>query len=148
MIGDTAVQMTDADRKTWHDTAMALHGLQQTANEAAEAVAQLGTQFQTLENLLKTSANAPPAAKTAIEDVGKQLADLRRRLGVAAPGARPGGGGGGGAAMKRAAAAVVVAVVVAAASAAVSRTSAARSAASRASCSGRTRSRASSRCAR
>ena len=26
VVGDTAVQMTDADRKTWHDTALALHG--------------------------------------------------------------------------------------------------------------------------
>ena len=46
VVGDIAVQMTDADRKTWHDTAMAFHRLQETANEAAEAVSQLGTQFQ------------------------------------------------------------------------------------------------------
>jgi photosystem II stability/assembly factor-like uncharacterized protein len=96
VIGDIAINMTDADRKTWHDTALALHRLHGTANEAAEAVTQLGAQFQSLEGMLKIAASAPPAVKTAIEDTGKQLADLRRRLGVAAPGAPAGGGFGGG----------------------------------------------------
>ena len=97
MIGDAAVLLTDADRKTWHDTALAFHRLQEVANEAAEAVTQLGTQYQALEGLLKMAANTPAEAKTAVEAAGKQLADLRRRLGVTAPGqpAPPGGGGGG-----------------------------------------------------
>jgi photosystem II stability/assembly factor-like uncharacterized protein len=97
VIGDTAVRLTDADRKIWHDTALALHRLQEVANEAAEAVSQLGTQFQALEGLLKLAANTPAEAKAAVEAAGKQLADLRRRLGVLAPGqaAAPGGGGGG-----------------------------------------------------
>ena len=88
VVGDTAVQMTDADRKTWHDTALALHRLQEQANEAAEAVTQLGTQYQALEALLKAAANVPADAKTAIEAAGKQLTALRRRLGVPAPGHR------------------------------------------------------------
>jgi hypothetical protein len=47
---------------------------------------------------LKNAANVPAEARTAIEAAGKQLTDLRRRLGVAAPGqpAQGGGGGGGG----------------------------------------------------
>jgi photosystem II stability/assembly factor-like uncharacterized protein len=96
VVGDTAAQMTDADRKTWHDTALALHRLQEQANEAANAVSQLGTQFQTLEGLLKSAASAPGDARSAIDGAGKQLADLRRRLGVPAPGQPPPGGGGGG----------------------------------------------------
>jgi hypothetical protein len=98
VIGDTAVQLTDADRKVWHDTALALHRLQEQANEAADAVTQLGTQYQALEGLLKLAASAPSDAKSAIEGAGKQLADLRRRLGLPAPGQTqpPGGGGGGG----------------------------------------------------
>ena len=96
VIGDTAVQMTDADRRTWHDTALAFHRLQEQANEAADAVTQLGTQYQALEGLLKLAANTPADAKSAVEAAGKQLADLRRRLGVAAPGQPAGGGGGGG----------------------------------------------------
>ena len=35
--GDTAITMTDADRKTWHDTAMQLHEMQAVTNEAAAA---------------------------------------------------------------------------------------------------------------
>ena len=96
IAGDAAVQMTDADRKTWHDTALALHRLQEQANEAADAVAQLGTQYQALEGLLKLAAGPSAEAKSAIEGAGKQLADLRRRLGVPAPGQPPAAGGGGG----------------------------------------------------
>ena len=98
VIGDTAVQWTDADRKTWHDTALAFHRLQEQANEAATAVTDLGPQYQTLETLMKTAANVPADVRTAIEAAGKQLTDLRRRLGVPAPGqpAQGGGGGGGG----------------------------------------------------
>jgi hypothetical protein len=96
VIGDTAVQWTDADRRTWHDTALAFHRLQEQANEAADAVTQLGTQHQTLETLLKSAANVPADVRTAVEAAGKQLADLRRRLGVPAPGQQAQGGGGGG----------------------------------------------------
>jgi hypothetical protein len=100
VIGDTAIQWTDADRRTWHDTALAFHRLQEQANEAADAVTQLGTQYQTLETLTKSAANLPADARSAIEAAGKQLTDLRRRLGVPAPGQQaqggPGGGGGGG----------------------------------------------------
>jgi photosystem II stability/assembly factor-like uncharacterized protein len=94
--GDTAVQMTDADRKTWHDTALAFHDLQKTANEAADAVTELGRQFQALENLVKVATNVPTPATTALAETAKKLADLRRRLGVTAPGQQPAGGGGGG----------------------------------------------------
>jgi photosystem II stability/assembly factor-like uncharacterized protein len=97
VIGDTAVQMTDADRRTWHDTALQLHRLQEQANEAADTVTQLGTQYQALEGLLKLAASTPAEAKSAVEAAGKQLADLRRRLGVAAPGQPAGAGFGGGA---------------------------------------------------
>ena len=94
--GDAAVQMTDADRKTWHDTALALHELQKSADEAAEAVTELGRQFQALENVVKGATNVPPAATSALGETAKKLADLRRRLGVTAPGQQGGGGGGGG----------------------------------------------------
>jgi hypothetical protein len=96
VVGDTAVQWTDADRKTWHDTALALHRLQEQGNEAADAVTQLGAHYQTLETLLKTAANVPADVRTALEAAGKQLTDLRRRLGVTAPGQPQGQGGGGG----------------------------------------------------
>ncbi len=96
VIGDTTVPLTDADRKTWHDTALTLHRLQEQANEAADAVTELGTQHQALEGLLKMAASAPAEAKTTIEGAGKQLVDLRRRLGVLAPGQQGGGGGFGG----------------------------------------------------
>ena len=96
VVGDTAIKWTDADRKSWHDTALAFHRLQEQANEAADAVTQLGTHYQTLETLLKSGANVPADVKTAIEAAGKELASLRTRLGVAAPGQQAEGGGGAG----------------------------------------------------
>ena len=40
--GDKDMPMTDAERKTWHDTALSLHEMQRVANAAAEAVTTLG----------------------------------------------------------------------------------------------------------
>jgi photosystem II stability/assembly factor-like uncharacterized protein len=91
VAGDKDMPMTDADRKTWHDTALSLHEMQSVANAAAEAVTTLATQLTAAEAMLKTAANAPAAAKTAVADANTKLADLRRRLGL-----NQGGGGGGG----------------------------------------------------
>ncbi|HET9703844.1 MAG TPA: hypothetical protein VFP85_07420 [Vicinamibacterales bacterium] len=93
VTGDKDMTMTDAERRTWHDTALNLHEMQKVANAAAEAVTTLGTQMTAAEALLKTAANPPAAAKTAISDANTKLTDLRRRLGV---GQQQGGGGGGG----------------------------------------------------
>ena len=94
VTGDKDMQMTDAERKTWHDTALGLHDLQRVANAAAEAVTTLGTQVTAAEALVKTAANMPAAGKTALAEVNTKLADLRRRLGIG-QGQGQGGGGGG-----------------------------------------------------
>src|SRR6185436_9047983 len=93
VTGDKDVTMNDADRKTWHDTALGLHEMQRVANAAAEAVTTLATQLTAAEALLKSAANAPSSAKTQITEAGTKMADLRRRLGL---NQQPGGGGGGG----------------------------------------------------
>jgi hypothetical protein len=91
--GDTDMPMTDAERRTWHDTALNLHALQRVANSAAEAVNQLAMQVSAVEALLKSASNAPASAKAAVTDANTKLADLRRRLGL---NQQQGGGGGGG----------------------------------------------------
>ena len=91
--GDKDMPMTDAERKTWHDTALNLHEMQRVANNAAEAVNQLATQLSAGEALVKSASNAPAPAKQAITDANTKLADLRRRLGL---NQQQGGGGGGG----------------------------------------------------
>ncbi|MGH9384050.1 MAG: glycosyl hydrolase [Vicinamibacterales bacterium] len=93
--GDVEIPMTDADRRTLHDTALALHELQRTANAAAESVTALGAQTESAEAMIK-AAGAPSAGTTAIADINRRLADLRRRLGVGAAAGGFGGGGGGG----------------------------------------------------
>jgi photosystem II stability/assembly factor-like uncharacterized protein len=96
--GDPDMSLTDADRRTWHDTALDLHELQKAANDAAAAVATLTRQMTTLEGLTRDASAVSPDARTAIGDANKALADLRRRLGVpaGAGGAGQGGGTGGG----------------------------------------------------
>ena len=92
VTGDKDMPMTDAERKTWHDTALNLHEMQRVANAAAEAVTTLATQLTAAEALMKSAANPPAAAKNAITDANTKLTDLRRRLGLN----QQGGGGGGG----------------------------------------------------
>ena len=92
--GDKDMPMTDAERKTWHDTALNMHEMQRVANAAAEAVTTLATQLTAAETLLKSAANPPAPAKTQVADVGTKLADLRRRLGLNQQGGGGGGGGG------------------------------------------------------
>jgi photosystem II stability/assembly factor-like uncharacterized protein len=92
--GDPEMPMTDADRRTLHDTALGLHQLQQIANSAAEAVTTLGPQVQAAEAMLKAAGSG--SATGAIGDLNTRLADLRRRLGVGTGGGGQGGGGGGG----------------------------------------------------
>jgi hypothetical protein len=94
--GDKDMPMTDAERKTWHDTALNLHDLQRIANTAAETVTTLATQLTAAESLVKSASNAPAAAKSALTDANTKLADLRRRLGLNQQGGGGGGGGGGG----------------------------------------------------
>ncbi len=94
--GDKDMPMTDAEQKTWHDTALHLHDMQRVANHAAEAVNQLGTQLSAAEALLKSASNAPATAKQAITDANTTHADLRRRLGLNQPQGFGGGGGFGG----------------------------------------------------
>ena len=45
VIGDIAIPMTDTDRRTLHDTTLALHRLHESANEAAATVTQLARNF-------------------------------------------------------------------------------------------------------
>ena len=92
--GDKDMPMTDAERKTWHDTALNLHDLQRLANTAGETVNTLATQLTAAESLVKAASNAPASAKSALADANTKLADLRRRLGLNQP--QGGGGGGGG----------------------------------------------------
>ena len=93
--GDPVMAITEADRKTWHDTALTLHTMLATANEAAEAVVALGEQFAAMQDAVKKADNPPASAKSAIDEFGKRLAGLRRQLGVPAPGQAVAGGGGG-----------------------------------------------------
>jgi hypothetical protein len=86
VTGDRDIQITDADRKVWHDTALALHQMQRRANDLADSVNDAWTQFQTLQQQTKNR-TVPANLKGQLDAVAKELEGVRRRLGLT------GGGG-------------------------------------------------------
>ena len=103
VIGDVAIPMTDADRRTLHDTTLALHRLHASANEAATAVTELSTQFQTLEGLAQVRGGTPARGEDGHrrrrQAVSRSAPQARRGRARCAAGRwwwwRGGGGGGG-----------------------------------------------------
>jgi len=85
--GDADIRITDADRKTWFDTAKGLHDLQAEANAAAQVVQNASAQMTLLTQQTR-DATLPPGAKSSMDTLNTELERLRRRLGL-------GGGGGG-----------------------------------------------------
>ncbi len=89
VLGDRLMEITDADRRELYRTALALHELQRTSDETAEAVRALSEQIGAVEELI-ARAEAPPApVTTAATEIAEQLTELRRQLGVPQPGAAP-----------------------------------------------------------
>lgn len=81
--GDRLIPISDADRKTAHDTALSLHELQGTANLAAADLRQVDAQMRSIEQLLKQASNPPPSAlKSSADDLQKRTDELAKRLGI------------------------------------------------------------------
>ena len=90
--GDPLIQITDADRRMWHDTARELHALQLKANDVAEMVQNAFAQVQLLQQQTKGQTLAPNV-KQQLDNLLKEFEVVRRRLGL---GQQGGGGGFGG----------------------------------------------------
>jgi photosystem II stability/assembly factor-like uncharacterized protein len=88
--GDADIRITDADRKTWFDTARGLHDLQAEVNAAAQIVQDASAQMTLLTQQTR-NATIPPGVKSSMDSLNTELERLRRRLGLG------GGGFGGGA---------------------------------------------------
>ena len=91
--GDPEIQITDADRKVWHDTAADLHQMQIKANDVAEMVQNAYAQVTTLQAQTK-GVTLAANVKQSFDALTKEFEAVRRRLGLGGGG--PGGGGGGG----------------------------------------------------
>jgi photosystem II stability/assembly factor-like uncharacterized protein len=89
--GDRDIQISDANRKVWYDTATALHQMQRRANDVADIVNDAWSQFQSLQQQTKNR-TVPDGLKTRMDALTKELEAIRRQLGL---GVAPGGGGGG-----------------------------------------------------
>jgi hypothetical protein len=90
--GDPLIQITDADRKIWFDTARELHQLQEKANEVAEMVQNAFAQVQVLQQQTR-NATLSSDGKQKLDAIVKEFEAVRRRLGL---GQQGGGGGFGG----------------------------------------------------
>ncbi|HWW87293.1 MAG TPA: hypothetical protein VNZ26_27030, partial [Vicinamibacterales bacterium] len=102
VTNDRLVTISDEDRRAWHDTALALHLLQQSADEAAEAVASLSDELRAMERLAAPDRLRESSLAGTLDNVRKKLADLRVRLGVSGQGeGGEGSGAGGGSARAR-----------------------------------------------
>jgi photosystem II stability/assembly factor-like uncharacterized protein len=86
VTGDRDIALTDADRKVWHDTALALHQMQRQANALADSVHDAWSQLQTLQQQTRNRSVAANL-KSQMDALVKEFESLRRRLGLA------GGGG-------------------------------------------------------
>ena len=80
--GDCLIQISDADRKVQHDTALSLHELQGTANVAAADLRDVDKQMRSIQELLKQAGNPPPALRTSADDLEKRAGDLAKQLGA------------------------------------------------------------------
>ena len=89
---DPEVVASDADLALRFKTATRLHDLGRKANEAYDALFSINEQLGTVKDKVKAP-SAPAELKTAVDEFEKEMAAIRPRLGLPAPGAAPGGGG-------------------------------------------------------
>ena len=95
--GDPLSVITDADRKLWHDASLAVHQLQGIAGQMREKVAEVSERFATVRSLVTQAQNPPPALRTSVDALDRDLRTLRQRFAVTAPGEPVPSGRGGGA---------------------------------------------------
>ncbi len=94
--GDPLSEMSDADRKLWHDVSLAVHQLQGIAGLMRAKVAAVTGSFGTMRSLVAQAQNPPAALRASVDAVDRDLRTLRRQFAVTLPGEpEPGGRGGG-----------------------------------------------------
>ncbi len=81
VTGDSAIQITEADRRAWHDTALAMHEMQGKANDLADQVNEAWSRFEVVQQQAKGQ-NIPPNLKSQVDALGKEFEGIRRRLGL------------------------------------------------------------------
>jgi hypothetical protein len=92
---DPLVQITDADRRTHHDIALALHEMSGEADMAAETLVLVSEQLTAVDDLLKQTTNGAELSKTLVQPLRAKVALLGRQVGApTGPGAGGRGGGG------------------------------------------------------
>ncbi len=97
--GDPLSEMSDADRKLWHDVSLAVHQLQGIAGLMRARVAAVTESFSAVRSLVAQAQNPSAALRSSVDAVDHDLRTLRRQFAVTLPGepepsGRDGGAGG------------------------------------------------------
>jgi photosystem II stability/assembly factor-like uncharacterized protein len=95
VVLDPANQLSDVQRKRYHDIVMDLHQLQTRGVEAAKAVMPFHTQVTEIAGKIAGMANVPEVVKTQFAAVQKEWDTVRAKFGVPPPVAAAGRGRGG-----------------------------------------------------
>ncbi|HJZ66639.1 MAG TPA: glycosyl hydrolase [Blastocatellia bacterium] len=82
--GDPEIQISAEDRKVWFDTAVEVHRLQKTLNEAADRANELNDKIKAMQQALKENSTAPAAMKSKVEEFAKKFETVAKRFGVGA----------------------------------------------------------------
>ena len=93
VTSDPEVAISDDDLRARFDTLTRLHDLGRKANEAYNALYSVNEQLNTVKDKIKAPSVAADL-KAAVDEFEKEMAAVRPRLGLPAPGTVPGGGGG------------------------------------------------------
>lgn len=90
VLGDPLATITDADRKKLFDALTTATAMQSTATSAANAINQLEQQLRQVGELVRSNPNVSALVMTRIQNITKEVGDLRRNL-VGGGGRRMGG---------------------------------------------------------
>ena len=93
VTGDPDIKITDADRKVWFDTAMDLQQLQQQGERRRRDGAERQRPAPAAAAADAETRPSRPTVKQSLDNMGKEMEIVRRRLGL---GGQGGGGGFGG----------------------------------------------------
>jgi photosystem II stability/assembly factor-like uncharacterized protein len=91
VMGDPAVKISEADRKSQHDTALALHRLQATSIEAATTATVASDEVRALQDALNRLSSPPAGLSSSAEALSQRITRLTTSFGI---GRQPGGGPG------------------------------------------------------
>ncbi len=96
IVGDPDVDISEADRRVWHDTLRSLHEMIGVAHAVVTTAGQLGSQVEQVREILRSRAEAAPTLDDLLDEIDGKLRDIDEEMlgrdtrgGATQPGAPP-----------------------------------------------------------